>query len=133
MKRILTVFGTRPEAIKLAPLINLLQQHPGFESRVCVTGQHRQMLDQVLDLFDIRPDFDLDVMCPGQNLTSITTRVLNGIQAVFDAFLPDIVLVHGDTTTTFAASLGAFYRHIPVGHVEAGLRTGDMYSLGRRK
>lgn len=128
MKRILTIFGTRPEAIKLASLIKLLQAHPGFESRVCVTGQHREMLDQVLDLFDIRPDFDLDVMCPGQNLTSITTRVLNGIQAVFDAFLPDIVLVHGDTTTTFAASLAAFYRHIPVGHVEAGLRTGDMYS-----
>lgn len=128
MRRILTIFGTRPEAIKMAPLIRALKENPAFDSRVCVTGQHREMLDQVLGLFGITPDYDLDLMKTGQNLASITTGVLTGINAVFDDFLPDAVLVHGDTTTTLAASLGAFYRHIPVGHVEAGLRTGNMNS-----
>lgn len=128
MRRILTIFGTRPEAIKMAPLIRALQENSAFDSRVCVTGQHREMLDQVLILFGISPDYDLDLMKTGQNLASITTSVLTGINAVFDDFLPDTVLVHGDTTTTLAASLGAFYRHIPVGHVEAGLRTGNMSS-----
>lgn len=128
MNRILTIFGTRPEAIKMAPLIRTLQENPTFDSRVCVTGQHREMLDQVLNLFDIKPDYDLNLMQTGQNLASITTGVLTGINTVFDNFLPDAVLVHGDTTTTLAASLGAFYRRIPVGHVEAGLRTGNMHS-----
>lgn len=128
MNRILTIFGTRPEAIKMAPLIRALQENPTFDSRVCVTGQHREMLDQVLNLFGIKPDYDLNLMQAGQNLTSITTGVLTGINTVFDDFLPDAVLVHGDTTTTLAASLGAFYRRIPVGHVEAGLRTGNMHS-----
>lgn len=126
--KILTVFGTRPEAIKMAPLVKKLAEQPGIESRVCVTAQHRQMLDQVLDLFDIVPDYDLDIMRPGQDLYSITTDILQGIAEVYRKFAPDCVLVHGDTTTTFAASLAAFYQRIPVGHVEAGLRTGDLYS-----
>lgn len=128
MRRILTIFGTRPEAIKMAPLVRALQENPFFDSRICVTGQHREMLDQVLNLFGIKPDYDLHLMQTGQNLASITTGVLTGINTVFDDFLPDAVLVHGDTTTTLAASLSAFYRRIPVGHVEAGLRTGNMYS-----
>ncbi|MEK8031851.1 UDP-N-acetylglucosamine 2-epimerase (non-hydrolyzing) [Ideonella sp. DXS29W] len=126
--KVLTVFGTRPEAIKMAPLVKRLEQTPGVVSRVCVTAQHRQMLDQVLDLFSIRPDHDLDLMRPGQDLYSITSGILHAIRAVYEAEQPDIVLVHGDTTTTFAATLAAFYQRIQVGHVEAGLRTGNLYS-----
>ncbi len=128
MKKILLVFGTRPEAIKMAPLVKALQQHPGFDARVCVTGQHRQMLDQVLALFDIKPEYDLNLMKPGQDLTDITSGVLAGLKTVFAQWLPDAVLVHGDTSTTFAASLAAYYQRIPIGHVEAGLRTGNLYS-----
>jgi UDP-N-acetylglucosamine 2-epimerase (non-hydrolysing) len=126
--KVLTVFGTRPEAIKMAPLVRRLQAEAGITSRVCVTAQHRQMLDQVLELFEIRPDHDLDVMRPGQDLFSITAEILQSIRRVYEQEQPDIVLVHGDTTTTFAASLAAFYLRIPVGHVEAGLRTGNLYS-----
>lgn len=126
--KVLTVFGTRPEAIKMAPLVKHLQRTTGIESRVCVTAQHRQMLDQVLDLFEISPEHDLDLMRPGQDLTSITTEILQSLRPVLDAERPDIVLVHGDTTTTFAATLAAFYQRIPVGHVEAGLRTGNLQS-----
>jgi UDP-N-acetylglucosamine 2-epimerase (non-hydrolysing) len=126
--KVLTVFGTRPEAIKMAPLVKHLETVPGIDSRVCVTAQHRQMLDQVLDLFEIRPTHDLNVMRPGQDLYSITSEILQSIRSVYEQERPDIVLVHGDTTTTFAASLAAFYQRIPVGHVEAGLRTGNMYS-----
>lgn len=126
--KVLTVFGTRPEAIKMAPLVRQLQAAGDIDARVCVTAQHRQMLDQVLDLFEIRPDHDLDVMRPGQDLFSITGEILTGIRGVYERERPDIVLVHGDTTTTFAASLAAFYLRIPVGHVEAGLRTGNLYS-----
>lgn len=126
--KILTVFGTRPEAIKMAPVVRALEAEPRVDSRVCVTAQHREMLDQVLELFEIKPDYDLDAMKPGQGLTDITTTVLTGMQAVLADFAPDRVLVHGDTTTTLAASLAAYYRQIPVGHIEAGLRTGDIYS-----
>ncbi len=126
--RILTVFGTRPEAIKLAPVIRRLQATPGLTSLVCVTAQHRQMLDQVLDLFAIRPDRDLDIMRQAQGLTWITTAVLDGLAGAYQDLRPDIVLVQGDTTTTFAAALAAFYAKIPVGHVEAGLRTGNVHS-----
>jgi UDP-N-acetylglucosamine 2-epimerase (non-hydrolysing) len=126
--RILSVFGTRPEAIKMAPVIQALAEAGGLEQRVCVTAQHRDMLDQVLGLFDIRPDYDLDIMRQGQDLTHITGAVLSGLAPVLDEFKPARVLVHGDTTTTFAASLAAFYRKIPVGHVEAGLRTGDIHA-----
>ena len=126
--RVLTVFGTRPEAIKMAPLALRLQADPRFESRVCVTAQHRQMLDQVLALFDLEPDFDLNVMKPGQSLAALTGRVLSGVEEVLQSFKPDLVLVHGDTSTTFAASLAAYYQQIPVAHIEAGLRTGDIYS-----
>jgi UDP-N-acetylglucosamine 2-epimerase (non-hydrolysing) len=126
--RILTVFGTRPEAIKMAPVVNALERTPGVQSRVCVTAQHRDMLDQVLELFRIKPDYDLNVMQSNQGLTHITAAVLTGMEAVLDDFKPDRVLVHGDTTSTFAASLAAFYRKVPVGHVEAGLRTGDIYA-----
>lgn len=126
--KVLTVFGTRPEAIKMAPLVRRLQAEAGITSRVCVTAQHRQMLDQVLELFEIRPDHDLDVMRPGQDLFTITAEILQSIRRVYEQEQPDIVLVHGDTTTTFAASLAAFYLRIPVGHVEAGLRTGNLYS-----
>lgn len=126
MKKVLTVFGTRPEAIKMAPVIKELQKHADqFDVRVCVTAQHRQMLDQVLDLFEIIPDYDLDIMKPGQSLTDVTCSVLQGLAPVLEDCRPDIVLVHGDTTTTMAASLAAFYAGIPVGHVEAGLRTGN--------
>lgn len=129
MKKILTVFGTRPEAIKMAPVVKELQKHPElFETKVCVTAQHRQMLDQVLDLFDIVPDYDLDIMKPGQSLTDVTCNVLQGLAPVLEEFRPDVVLVHGDTTTTMAASLAAYYQKIDVGHVEAGLRTGNIYS-----
>lgn len=123
------VFGTRPEAIKMAPLVKEFQQHPDkFETIVCVTGQHRQMLDQVLDLFEIKPDYDLNIMKQGQDLYDVTARVLTGMRDVLDAAHPDIVLVHGDTTTSTAAALAAFYKQIPVGHVEAGLRTHNIYS-----
>ncbi|WP_394753079.1 non-hydrolyzing UDP-N-acetylglucosamine 2-epimerase [Crenothrix sp.] len=126
--KILTVFGTRPEAIKMAPLVKLLAEQPEFDSRVCVTAQHRQMLDQVLELFDIKPDYDLNIMKPGQTLSGITTEILNRIEPVLVEFKPDLVLVHGDTSTTFCTTLAAFYQRIAVGHVEAGLRTGNIYS-----
>ncbi|MDE2582461.1 MAG: UDP-N-acetylglucosamine 2-epimerase (non-hydrolyzing) [Rhodospirillales bacterium] len=126
--RILTVFGTRPEAIKLAPVIRRLSETAGVTGLVCVTAQHRQMLDQVLDLFAIRPDRDLDIMRQAQGLTWITTAVLEGLAGAYAELRPDIVLVQGDTTTTFAAALAAFYARIPVGHVEAGLRTGNVDS-----
>ncbi|MDY4333690.1 non-hydrolyzing UDP-N-acetylglucosamine 2-epimerase [Pectobacterium brasiliense] len=126
--KVLTVFGTRPEAIKMAPLVHALAQDGAFESRVCVTAQHREMLDQVLRLFDITPDYDLDIMRPGQGLSEISCRILSGLEPVMAEFKPDLVLVHGDTTTTLATSLAAFYQRIPVGHVEAGLRTGNLYS-----
>ena len=128
-KKILFVFGTRPEAIKMAPVVKKLQEQSDiFEVAVCVTAQHRHMLDQVLDLFDITPDFDLDIMQARQSLSDITSRVLAGVEKTIDTFKPDIVLVHGDTTTTFASSLAAFYKHVSVGHIEAGLRTGNIYA-----
>jgi len=126
--RVLSVFGTRPEAIKMAPVVKALAGAPGIDSGVCVTAQHRAMLDQVLDLFGIDPEFDLDIMRDNQDLAHITSAVLDGMIGVLDDFQPDRILVHGDTTTAFAASLAAFYRKIPVGHVEAGLRTGDVYA-----
>lgn len=126
--KVLTVFGTRPEAIKMAPLALLLQADRRFEAKVCVTGQHREMLDQVLRLFGVKPNFDLDVMRAGQDLTDVTTAILDGMRLVFSRFRPDMVLVHGDTATTFAASLASYYQQIPVAHVEAGLRTGNLYS-----
>lgn len=126
--KILTVFGTRPEAIKMAPLVRKLSGDPSIESRVCVTAQHRHMLDQVLDLFQIAPDYDLNVMKPGQSLSGITSEILLGMGPVLEEFRPELVLVHGDTTTTFSASLAAFYQRIDVGHVEAGLRTGNLYA-----
>lgn len=129
MKTIMLIFGTRPEAIKMCPLVKELQKEPSaFKTVVCVTGQHREMLDQVLDLFDIRPDFDLNIMKPGQDLTDVTSRILLGLRDVFGKCHPDIVLVHGDTTTSTSAAIAAFYQQIPVGHVEAGLRTGNIYS-----
>ena len=129
MKKILLVFGTRPEAIKMAPLVKKLQAMPEeFQTIVCVTGQHREMLDQVLRLFDITPDYDLNIMKPNQDLYDITSRILLGMRDVLKEVQPDIVLVHGDTTTSMAAALAAFYQQIPVGHVEAGLRTGNIYS-----
>ncbi|MCY1523626.1 UDP-N-acetylglucosamine 2-epimerase [compost metagenome] len=127
-QKILLVFGTRPEAIKMAPLVKYLQAHPAFDAKVCVTAQHRQMLDQVLKLFEITPDFDLNLMKPGQDLTDITGGVLRGLKDVLRDSQPDVMLVHGDTSTTFAASLAAFYQRVSVGHVEAGLRTGNLYS-----
>lgn len=126
--KVLTVFGTRPEAIKMAPLVQLLLNRSGIDARVCVTAQHREMLDQVLELFDIRPDYDLSVMKADQTLFSLTADVLIAMKPVLEDFVPDLVLVHGDTTTTMAASLAAFYLQIPVGHVEAGLRTGNIRS-----
>lgn len=126
--KVLTVFGTRPEAIKMAPLVKRLETEHGLISRVCVTAQHRQMLDQVLDLFEIRPDHDLNVMRPGQDLYSITSDILQSMRGVLESERPDIVLVHGDTTTTFATTLAAYYQRVAVGHVEAGLRTGNLYS-----
>jgi UDP-N-acetylglucosamine 2-epimerase (non-hydrolysing) len=126
-RKILLVFGTRPEAIKMAPLVKLLEEE-AWDSRVCVTAQHREMLDQVLTLFEIVPDYDLNIMKQGQDLFDVTSEVLLNLRVVLRDFRPDIVLVHGDTTTSFAASLAAFYEHIPVGHVEAGLRTGDLQS-----
>jgi len=129
MKKILIVFGTRPEAIKMAPLVKEFQKYPEFfETKVCVSAQHRQMLDQVLRLFDITPDFDLDIMKPNQDLYDITANVLLGLKGVLNTFKPDILFVHGDTTTTFTASLAAYYQKIEVAHVEAGLRTHNLYS-----
>lgn len=123
------VFGTRPEAIKMAPLVKEFQKHPeDFDTIVCVTGQHRQMLDQVLEIFDIKPDYDLNIMKQGQDLYDVTARVLTGLRDVLKETQPDVVLVHGDTTTSTAAALAAFYQQIPVGHVEAGLRTHNIYS-----
>jgi UDP-N-acetylglucosamine 2-epimerase (non-hydrolysing)/UDP-N-acetylglucosamine 2-epimerase (hydrolysing) len=126
--KVLTVFGTRPEAIKMAPLVHELRRREGVESRVCVTAQHREMLDQVLALFEIEPEYDLNIMKHGQTLQGITSDILLQLTEVLVDFKPDYVLVHGDTSTTFAASLAAFYQQIPVGHVEAGLRTHDIYS-----
>lgn len=129
MFKVMTVFGTRPEAIKMAPVVLELKKHPDqIQTVVAVTAQHRQMLDQVLDLFQIRPDYDLDIMSQGQTLYDITTRSLQGLKSVMEVEKPDLVLVHGDTTTTFAGALAAYYQQIPVGHVEAGLRTGNIYS-----
>jgi len=126
--KIMTVFGTRPEAIKMAPLVCALEREPGIESVLCVTAQHRSMLDQVLELFGLTPKYDLDIMQPGQTISMITSRVLAGLEEVLEKERPDRVLVHGDTSTTFAAALACFYKRIPVGHVEAGLRTYDRYS-----
>ena len=129
MKKILLVFGTRPEAIKMCPLVKELKKYPKvFETIVCVTGQHREMLDQVLQIFDVQPDYDLDVMKHGQDLYDVTSKVLMGMKSVLNEVRPDLVLVHGDTTTSMVAALSAFYQHIPVGHVEAGLRTNNIYS-----
>ena len=129
MKKVMLVFGTRPEAIKMAPLVKEFQKHPDtFKTIVCVTGQHRQMLDQVLQLFEITPDYDLNIMKQGQDLYDVTARVLTGMRDVLKEAQPDVVLVHGDTTTSTAAALAAFYQQIPVGHVEAGLRTHNIYS-----
>ena len=124
----MTIFGTRPEAIKMAPVIKELKRHPDIETKVCITAQHREMLDQVMDLFHLKADYDLNIMAKGQTLYDITARVLRGLQDVFEKEHPDCVLVHGDTTTTFTAALAAFYAQIPVGHVEAGLRTGNLAS-----
>ena len=129
MKKVLLVFGTRPEAIKMAPLVKAFQeQNKLFKTKICVTGQHREMLDQVLDLFEINADFDLDIMRPDQDLYDITGNILQGMKGVFSIYRPDIVFVHGDTTTTFAVSLAAFYEKIEVAHIEAGLRTNNIYS-----
>lgn len=129
MKRVMLVFGTRPEAIKMCPLVKEFQKHSDeFETIVCVTGQHREMLDQVLNIFEVKPDFDLNIMKQGQDLYDVTARVLTGMRDVFKECMPDVVLVHGDTTTSTAAALAAFYQQIPVGHVEAGLRTHNIYS-----
>ncbi|WP_297822987.1 non-hydrolyzing UDP-N-acetylglucosamine 2-epimerase [uncultured Paraglaciecola sp.] len=128
INKVLLVFGTRPEAIKMAPLVLELKSRKGLNVEVCVTAQHREMLDQVLDLFELKPDYDLNLMQPGQDLYDITTKALIGLKGVLETSKPDLVLVHGDTTTTFASSLAAFYQRIPVGHVEAGLRTGNIYS-----
>ena len=128
MKKVMLVFGTRPEAIKMCPLVNELKTRKNIETIVCVTGQHRQMLDQVLDAFHVEPDYDLSIMKQQQTLFDITTNILNGIKAVLEAVRPDVVLVHGDTSTTFVTALACFYLQIPVGHVEAGLRTYNIYS-----
>lgn len=129
MKKVMLVFGTRPEAIKMCPLVKEFQKHNDeFETIVCVTGQHREMLDQVLNIFEVKPDFDLNIMKQGQDLYDVTARVLTGMRDVFKECMPDVVLVHGDTTTSTAAALAAFYQQIPVGHVEAGLRTHNIYS-----
>ncbi|MDY3956919.1 MAG: UDP-N-acetylglucosamine 2-epimerase (non-hydrolyzing) [Allisonella histaminiformans] len=128
MVKIMAIFGTRPEAIKMAPVVRELLKHPEIETKVCLTAQHREMLDQVVDLFQLPVDYDLDIMKQGQSLYDITDRVLLGLKEVLEKEKPDLVLVHGDTTTTFSATLAAFYQQIDVGHVEAGLRTGNMYS-----
>ncbi|WP_211671872.1 non-hydrolyzing UDP-N-acetylglucosamine 2-epimerase [Moritella sp. 5] len=126
--KILTIFGTRPEAIKMAPLVNALNDQQGIDAKVCVTAQHREMLDQVLDLFSIIPDYDLNIMKPGQVLSEVTTNILLGLEPILKEFQPQLVLVHGDTSTTVSASLAAFYQQIPIGHVEAGLRTRNLSS-----
>ena len=126
-KKIITIFGTRPEAIKMAPLVKELEKREGIISKVCVTAQHREMLDQVLDYFEVKPDFDLNIMKSKQTLTGITNRVLEGLEEIFAEEKPDMILVHGDTTTTFSGALAAFYQQIKVGHVEAGLRTYNKY------
>ena len=128
MLKVMTIFGTRPEAIKMAPLVKALEAAPDMEPIVTVTAQHRDMLDQVLNLFNITPDYDLNIMSQGQTLYDVTNRALMGLKDVLEEAKPDVVLVHGDTTTTFAGALASFYQEIPVGHVEAGLRTGDIYS-----
>ncbi len=128
MKKVMTIFGTRPEAIKMAPLVKELKKRNHIETIVCVTAQHRQMLDQVLQVFAIQPDYDLDIMKSGQSLSSITTRVLNGLEEIIKKEQPDLILVHGDTTTTYASALAAYYHHVKIGHVEAGLRTYQKYS-----
>ena len=127
-KKVLAVFGTRPEAIKMIPLVIELNKRDGFQLVICVTGQHREMLDQVLKIFHITPDYDLNIMKQGQDLYDVTARVLMGMRGILKKELPDVVLVHGDTTTSVAAALAAFYQQIPVGHVEAGLRTYNIYS-----
>ena len=126
--KVLSIFGTRPEAIKMAPLVKALNAADGIDAKVCVTAQHREMLDQVLDLFEIVPEYDLNIMKPGQSLYDVTTNILLGLKPILEEFKPDLVLVHGDTSTTLSASLAAFYQQIPVGHVEAGLRTGNLSS-----
>ena len=128
MKKIMLVFGTRPEAIKMCPLVNELKKRPSLETIVCVTGQHRQMLDQVLETFNVVPDYDLSIMKQGQTLFDITVNILERIKAVLEEVKPDVVLVHGDTSTTFVTALACFYLQIPIGHVEAGLRTYNIYS-----
>ena len=128
MKRIMVVFGTRPEAIKMAPVVKALKREPSLETRVCVTAQHRQMLDRVMEIFGLEADFDLDIMAPNQTLADVTCKVLKGMEGVFAEWRPDMILVQGDTTTVMAAALAAFYHKIEVGHVEAGLRTGNRYS-----
>ena len=128
LRKVLSIFGTRPEAIKMAPLVHALAADDRFDAKVCVTAQHREMLDQVLELFEIEPDYDLNIMKAGQTLNDVTTAILTGLKPVLEEFKPDVVLVHGDTATTFAASLAAYYQKIKVGHVEAGLRTGNIYS-----
>ncbi|MBQ6894505.1 MAG: UDP-N-acetylglucosamine 2-epimerase (non-hydrolyzing), partial [Clostridia bacterium] len=128
MIKVMSVFGTRPEAIKMAPLVKELEKNPEIESIVTVTAQHREMLDQVLEIFNIKPDYDLNIMKQGQTLADITTRALNGLDEVIKEAKPDIILVHGDTSTTFAGALAAFYNQVKIGHVEAGLRTYDKYS-----
>lgn len=128
MIKVLSVFGTRPEAIKMAPLVRALDSAEGIDSKVCVTAQHREMLDQVLELFEIQPEFDLDIMKSGQSLNDVTSRILLGLKPILESFKPDVVLVHGDTATTLSASLAAYYQQIAVGHVEAGLRTQNIYS-----
>ena len=124
----MTVFGTRPEAIKMCPLVNEMKKRPGLQVKVCVTAQHRQMLDQVLETFGVMPDYDLNIMKDRQTLFDITTNILNGIREILEKEKPDVVLVHGDTSTTFVTALACFYMQIPVGHVEAGLRTYNIYS-----
>ncbi|MGR5130753.1 non-hydrolyzing UDP-N-acetylglucosamine 2-epimerase [Vibrio alfacsensis] len=126
--KVLSVFGTRPEAIKMAPLVHKLNEAEGIDAKVCVTAQHREMLDQVLSLFEIKPDYDLNIMKPGQSLYDVTANILAGLKPVLEEFQPDVVLVHGDTSTTLSTSLAAYYQQIAVGHVEAGLRTGNVYS-----
>ncbi|NUE20389.1 UDP-N-acetylglucosamine 2-epimerase (non-hydrolyzing) [Escherichia coli] len=128
VQRVLIVFGTRPEAIKMAPIVKAFQANRKIDVKVCVTGQHREMLDQVLELFEIEPEYDLNIMRPGQDLTDVTTAILQGLKPVFADFKPDRILVHGDTATSFAATLSAYYHRVAVGHVEAGLRTGNLYS-----
>lgn len=128
LKKVLVIFGTRPEAIKMAPLVLALQREASLECKVCVTAQHREMLDQVLEFFEIIPDYDLNLMKEGQSLSDLTSRILIGLNPLLEKYMPDIVLVHGDTATTFAAALAAYYQRIPIGHVEAGLRTRDLYN-----